>query len=220
MIATAATNRWGSPGLYRLGAISFVISGLLFLAKYGLDVVVGAPPTGGPEILAWIASNKLPLAITNEVVFFAAGFLVPAVIALYLSLASADQLKAAAGAGLMAVIIPVLFMLLIVQGRLVYPVYGLQTDTPAIAQFVVAVYFGGLHAVGLLVGLATILLSLAMRRAGWGTSVVILGIATGVFDFLNAYPEAIGAALILVSQVLFAAWFLVVGAKLFRSEPA
>jgi len=201
-------------GLYRFGGISLILSGLLFLAKYVLDVMAGPPPSSGAEILVWATSMELPLAITNEVVFFAAGFLVPGVIAMYLSLAPSDRIKAAAGAGMMAVIIPIIFMVLIVHGRLVFPVYGLQTDTPAMAEFVVAIYFGGLHAIGLLLGLATIVLSLAMRRAGWGMTVVLLGIATGVFDFLNAYPEAIGPVLILVSQLLFTAWFLVVGVKL------
>ena len=45
---------------------------------------------------------------------------VPAVIALYHSLASVDKVKAATGCGMFAVVIPVIAVLLIVHGRLVY----------------------------------------------------------------------------------------------------
>jgi hypothetical protein len=47
--------------------------------------MVGPPPSTGTEVLAWTASAEIPLAITNETLFFAAVFLVPAVIGLYYS---------------------------------------------------------------------------------------------------------------------------------------
>jgi hypothetical protein len=100
----------------------------------------------------------------SEVLFFAAMFLVPAVIALYYSLAATDRIKAMLGCGIIAVVIPIIDVLLIVHGRLIYPVFGIRVNTPAIAEFVVAVYYGGLHAIGLLLGIATIVLSLAMKR--------------------------------------------------------
>lgn len=200
---------------YKFGGLSFIAVGMLFLAKYVLDLLAGAPPSSGAEILAWRAAQELPLAITNEVLFVAAGFLIPAVIALYRSLARVDGIAAAAGCGLIAAVIPTIFVLDIVHGRLVYPVYGLRVDTPAVAEFVLAVYYGGLHAVGLLFALATVLLSVVMRRGVFGRNIAYLGIAAAVGDFLGAYPETIGPVLILVSQVLFAAWFLAVGSKLY-----
>jgi hypothetical protein len=199
---------------YRFGGLSFIVVGILFLSKYVLDLLVGPPPSSGTEILAWRAANELPLAITNEVIFFAAGFLVPAVMALYWCLARVDRTKAAAGCGLIAAVIPIIAMLDIVHGRLVYPVYGLQVDTPAVAEFVVATFYGGLHAILLLLRVATIALSLVMRYGIFGRNIAYLGFAAAVFDFLGAYPEIIGPVLILVSQVLFAAWFLAVGWKL------
>ena len=210
-------------GLYKFGGISFIISGILFLLKYLLDLMAGPPPSSGAEILAWRASGELPLALTNEVLFFAAMFLVPAVIALYYSLAGIDRslagidrIKAAIGCGIIAVVIPIICMLLIVHGRLVFPVYDIRVNTPAIAEFVVAVYYGGLHAIGLLLGVATIVLSLAMKRGVYGRDIAYLGFATGVFDTIGAYPYVIGPILGLVSQILFAAWFLAVGSKLYR----
>jgi hypothetical protein len=143
-------------------------------------------------------------------------FLVPAVIALYYSLAATDRVKAIVGCGIIAVVIPIIDVLLIVHGRLVYPVFGIRVNTPPIAEFVVAVYYGGLHAIGLLLGIATIVLSLAMKRGVYGRNIAYLGFAAGIFDIIGAYPDTIGPILVLVSQVLFAAWFIAVGSKLYR----
>lgn len=58
------------------------------------------------------------------------------------------------------------------------------------------------------------MLSLAMKRGVYGRNIAYLGIAAGVFDIIGAYPETIGPILILVSQILFAAWFIAVGKAL------
>ena len=64
----------------RLGGISFMLSGMLYLIKSILDLIVGDPPSTGPEILEWRSSHELALACTSEVLFAAAVLLVPAVI--------------------------------------------------------------------------------------------------------------------------------------------
>lgn len=206
----------GPNALYKTGGISFIISGILFLFKYLLDLMAGPPPSTGEEILAWVVSQELPLELVSEVLFFAGALLVPAVIALYYSLASIDRNKAALGCGIIAVAIPIIFVVLIVHGRLIYPIYNLHVNTPAIAEFVIAIYYGGLHAVGLLFGFATIVLSLAMRRGIYGRNIAYLGIATGIFDIIGAYPDAIGPILMMASQILFTAWFIAVGSKLYK----
>jgi len=207
-------------GLFRLGGISLVVSGALFLLKIPLDLAAGSPPSSGKEILAWMASGKLPLALVNEVVFIAGMFLVPGVIALYVSLANTDRNEAAIGSGLFAVAIPVLFAVAIVHGRLVYDVYGIHVDDPGVAELVVAVYYGGLHAIGIMLAVATLVLSLAMKRGIYGRNIAYLGFATCVFDLVGSYPWSIGTTLVVVSQALFAAWFIAVGLKLCSLEPA
>jgi hypothetical protein len=70
------------------------------------------------------------------------------------------------------VAIPVLMVLLVVHGRLVYPVYCIRVGTPDLAAFVVAIFYGGLHAISLLMGIATFVLSLAMRGGAYGKPVL------------------------------------------------
>ena len=119
----------------------------------------------------------------------------------------------------MAAAIPVLFVLDIVHGRLIYPVYGLRIATPAEAELVVGLFYGGLHAVFIMMGVATISLSVALQRGSHERRIACLGFVTGVFDVIGSYPWAIGPVLTVASQALFAAWFLAVGWKLYWTPP-
>jgi hypothetical protein len=188
--------------LYRFGAISFIGSGSLFLIKSVLEWMIGPTPSNGSEILVWAASAKLLLAMTSEVFFFAVMFLVPAVIALYASLAPTHRVHAIVGCGILGVTIPVLSVLAIVHGRLMYPVYDIQAHTPDIAEFVVAMYYGGLHSVAVLFAVATFVLSLAMWRA-YGRNIAYLGFATAALDVVGSYPWATGSLVWLVSGIFF-----------------
>src|SRR2546427_11627058 len=108
----------GLKGLYKFGGAAFVVSGLLFLSRAILDLIAGAPPSSGVEILAWIPSNSLIQDFQSEILFFAAGFLAPAVVALYPSLAAVDTATAVIGCGIMAWAAPVLVGVTVVHGPL------------------------------------------------------------------------------------------------------
>ena len=177
-------------------------------------MMAGPPPDTGAEILIWVEANRLLLSLVSEVLFFAVTSLVPALVALYLSLARESNILAVTGCGILAIVIPVLSVLLIVQGRLVYPVYGLHISDPAVAEFIVAVFYGGLHLVGLLMAVATFVLSLAMRHGAFGTPIVALGFATTVGDVVWSYPYLISPVVQFGCQFLLAAWFAAVGWKL------
>jgi hypothetical protein len=69
----------------------------------------------------------------SEFLFFATVLLVPGTIALCQSLVDVDSTKAAAGCGIIAATIPVMAVMLIIHGRLVFPIYGIRVDTPEAA---------------------------------------------------------------------------------------
>jgi hypothetical protein len=192
--------------LYKLGGVSFVVSGVLFLAKSLLETLTGLPPPGGPELVTWVVSRQALLATTVEVFFFGVVFAIPATAALYQSLAGSHRRGAVIGCGIIATTIPVLFTLIIVQGRLVFPVFHIEVRSQ--------------HVVALLFVVATLVLSLAMRRRTYGPLILPLGLATAVFDLIGAYPWAIGLVLWLVSGMLFSAWFILVGLSLYRTSTA
>jgi len=203
-------------GFYKVGGVSLVASGILFLVHAVLDLLAGQPPSGGAETLAWALSRMRIFEAESEVLFFAAMFLVPAVVAIYRSLEATDRTKATIGCGIIAVVIPVLVVLDIFLGRLAWPVYGIRAETADLVQFVVAIYYGGMHAINECMAIATVILSLAMARGAYGKVVAYLGIATAVADVVGSFPWLIGPVPTLVCQVFFAGWFVAVGSKLCR----
>ncbi|APR82674.1 Hypothetical protein A7982_08023 [Minicystis rosea] len=204
--------------LQKLGGGAFIAAGILFAATAALGLAAGPPPSNGTAILAWAASERTLLAIANELSFFAALSLVPAVPALYRRVVDTDEIKAMVGCGIIAATIPILLVLCIVHGRLVYPVFGLRIGTAPIAELVVTVLYGGAHAASILMGIATFVLSLGLMRLPGGKPAAYLGVVAAVMDVIGAYPDTIGPRLAFACQALSSSWFLVVGATV-RREP-
>jgi hypothetical protein len=198
--------------LRRLGRVAFISSGVLFLVTALLEFSAGKP-TFGTDILHWVDSQRTLLALQVEVLFFADLALVPAVAVLYATLARAEPLKALTGCGILAVIVPVIAVLVIVLGRLAFPVYGFRASTFESATLVLGMYDGGMHAVAILLGIATLVLALGMS-ASFGRPVAWLGLVAGVLDLVGSYPWIIGPQATLGCQTVSAAWLVSVGARL------
>jgi hypothetical protein len=205
---------------YKFGGGALVASGILFVVLAFLDFRAGPPPSNGAEILLWRDSQTLVLDFVSEFLFFATVLLVPGTVALYQSLVDVDRTKAATGCGVIAATIPVMAVMLIVHGRLVYPIYGMRIETPEAAALVVMVFYGGLHAIYLLLAVATIVLSVAMTRGAYAKWIAYFGVATAALDIIGSYPWAIGPVLTFVCELSFAGWFVAVGWQLFRMRSA
>ena len=136
--------------------------------------------------------------------------------AVYQSLVDVDRTRAATGCGIIAATLPVIAVMLIVHGRLVYPIYGMRVDTPEAAALVITVFYRGLHAIYLLLAAATIILSLAMKRGVYAKWIAYFGFVTAALDIIGSYPWAIGPTLRLVCELSFAGWFVAVGSELLR----
>ena len=202
------------PG--KVGGGALVTSGVLFAAVALLDFAAGPPPSNGLDILRWRDSQELLLDFVSESLFFASVLLIPGIIAVYDSLDDVDRSKAATGCGIIAATIPVIAVMLIVHGRLVYPIYGMRVDAPEAAAFAVMIFYGGQHAIYLVLAVATIVLSLSMTRGAYSRWIAYVGFATAPLDVVGSYPWAIGPVLTLVCELSFAAWFAAVGLGLFR----
>src|SRR6185436_14696247 len=205
---------------YKFGGGALVSSGILFVVLAVLNFRAGPPPSNGAEILLWRDSQALVLDFVSEFLFFATVLLVPGTVAMYQSLVDVDRTRAATGCGIIAATIPVMAVMLIVHGRLVYPIYGMRVDTPEIAALVVMVFYGGVHAIYLLLAVATIVLSLAMKRGAYAKWIASFGFATAALDVIGSYPWAIGPVLTLACELSFAGWFVAVGSQLFRMRSA
>jgi hypothetical protein len=201
---------------HKFGGGALVASGFLFAVLAILNFRAGRPPSNGADILLWRDAQALVLDFVSEVFFFATVLLVPGTIALYQNLVDVDRTKVATGCGIIAVTIPVTVVMLVFHGRLVYPIYGMRVDTPEAAALVVMVFYGGLHAIYLLLAVATIVLSLAMKGGAYTKGIANLGFATAGLDIIGSYPWATGPSLTLVCELSFAGWFVAVGSQLLR----
>ena len=177
---------------------------------------MGPPPSSPADILAWIDLHERLVAFPSEILFFQAAFLVPGAAALYHSLAPTGKATTVAGCGMVAIAIAVMALMAIVHGRLAYPVYGIRVRTPEIATFVIALYYGGLHAINLLLGLAIVLLALAMKQGVYGKRIAYFGFVAGPVAVVGGYPYAIGPTGAFLSQAVVAAWFVAAGAALYQ----
>lgn len=205
---------------YRFGGRALAASGILFIVLAFLDFRAGPPPSNGAEILLWRDAQALVLDFVSELLFFATVLLVPGTVALYESLVDIDRTRAATGCGIIATAIPVMAVMLIIHGRLVYPVAGMRVDTPETAAFVIMVFYGGLHAIYLLVAVATVVLSLAMKRGAYPKWIIYSGFVTAALDIIGSYPWVIGPVITLVCEMSFGGWFVAVGSRLGRMRGA
>jgi len=95
----------------------------------------------------------------------------------------------------------------------------MRVDTPEAATLVIIIFYGGLHAIYLLVAAATIVLSLAMKRGAYAKWIACFGFTTAALDIVGSYPWAIGPIPTLVCELCFAGWFMAVGSQLLRLRP-
>lgn len=199
--------------LFRFGGLAFIITGILFFGRYLFLFPIPDMPVLDVDLLKWLDDWKFNIAMSNELLLFAAISLIPAVFVLFKILHEFDNIKAIVGCGIFATAIPLFFVLAIVQGRLVYPVYDIML-TADIQKLVLSVYHGGMHAILILAGVATIITSLGMKNTAFGRPIMYLGFVVGIFDFLNAYPWMFGSVIIFISEFLFALWFVLIGLKI------
>lgn len=204
----------------KFGGITLIISGVLFFAQYLFVLPMPNPPTADASLMTWLQDWRFNIAMADELFFFATLFLIPAIVALYRILVKVDKIKALLGCGLLAVSIPINLVLVIILGRLVYPVYGIELS-PDIYKLVLSLYHGGMHSVAIILSVATILLCLVIRRSVIGKPAAIFGFAAGILDLIGAYPWLLGTAMIFVSQLFFSAWFVILGIRMLgKSEDA
>jgi hypothetical protein len=112
--------------IYKFGALTFIFAGVLFFVANLLTTTLPNPPASETEFMKWLSENRIYLATQNEILFFATICLIPSSIVLYKLLKNQTTISSLLGLGLMVMVIPVLAMLIIVEGRLVYPVYEIS----------------------------------------------------------------------------------------------
>lgn len=151
--------------------------------------------------------------MSNELLFFGIVCMLSSVIGLYRILKENDKLRTSIGCGILALVITILLMLCIIQGRLVYPVFNMILSLE-IKKLLISIFYGGYHMVNLLFSIATIVLGFAMKRSGFGKSPIYMGIIVGLSSIIGSYPWLIGPILTFMTQIVFSFWFVNIGYKI------
>jgi hypothetical protein len=201
--------------IIKFGGITFIIAGILFFVQYLFFLPLPSPPLVDKELITWLTRWRFNISMADEVLLFAALFLIPSIVALYQSLVKGDKIKALVGCGILALTIPIYVFLDIILGRLVYPVYNLEFS-PDIYKLILSIYYGGMHMIAILLCLATTILCFAIRKSAIGKPAANIGFIVAIFDLIGAFPWLIGNVVVFISQLLFSAWFIFLGIRLLR----
>lgn len=90
--------------------------------------------------------------MADEVFFFATLLMIPSIAALYRILVRAGRIKTLVGCGILVTIIPVNIMLVVILGRLAYPVYNIELS-PDIYKLIISIYYGGMHCAAIILNI-------------------------------------------------------------------
>ena len=200
------------------GGGTFIAAGILLLAANLLLVFLPAPPTAPGDFLRWITAHKLCIALANELLFFANLLLVPSFVVLGRLLAPWRNVSALAGLSIVALALPLLAMINVVEGRLVYPVYSLDLSGETL-QLVFSTVYGGLHALSLMLGAAFLFLGFALRGTGFHKSMVPVSYVVGVLQIVGAYPWLTPVALNVSVSLSLPLWLALAGILMLRTKP-
>ena len=202
------TGRSG-PGAERVfGGWALILGGALLFGALLPVVLLPAPPASPAGIARWVDAHTVALSISDEFLFFAVVCLTPAVVVLFRTTRVRKPLSSLVGASSLLLAIGLLAGLVVVTGRLVYPVFGIALSAETLA-LVVSLLFGMLHAVLLLLGVALGALAAALRPAGRWLPVVSVGAAA--LQVLGAFPWLIPAWLGAATAAALLGWTSAVG---------
>ena len=155
-----------SPDRNRRTAGWLLVTGaaLHFTAQL-LITLAGHPPTTAAAIAGWVAEKSFFISASNELLFFAIVFLVPGILLAFRQSEGQRPVALLASSSTLVLALVVLLMLIPVEGRLVYPVFGIAIDDESTA-LVLSLFFGGLHLVQLLLAVSLLCLAASVRSSG------------------------------------------------------
>ena len=196
----------------RIGGLLFMISGLFFAGAFVLLSYIPQVPSTGPEIIAWLGKWRVFIALSNELTFFAAVLMVPGIYSIFSLFFQRHKVKTILGCSLISMSSMTLILLVIVQGRLCYPVFGMQIPQ-SMTGFVLSIYWGGMHTVFLLLAGAVILTGFSFPKDISGKFYLTLSLVVALAIAVGAYPWLIGRLIALLTQLAFSLWFIVTGMR-------
>jgi hypothetical protein len=195
--------------------VAATLSGVLFAVRAVIDRTMGQPPSSDDQLVSWTKEHQIALAWSDELAVFSAVLLIPVTLALFTRFDGVRRPWVGFGCGLLAATVPLVLTLVVFQGRLMYPVYGIDVENASSIPLVASLYFGGAHVLALMLAAALAMLGISLR-SDLGEPMAVLSVLTAVGQVAASYPWLIGADLVLACQLLVATWIIVVGLRLLQ----
>lgn len=212
-------------GIYGVGGLSFVITGLLFLVAFLTLVVSPGFFDTGETALKGIAQQKI-LWVTQNLMFgLGPIFLIPGLLALYFALRELGKIHMVIATGLWALSIglnTVLTTLTLGVLRLSNEYVATNNEVrraalAAAADLVLGVGDFGFPVLTALFALAIILNSLVMLRGIFSKRLAYVGIGSGIMGVISVVIPAPGLFILgFIFGVALILWLLASGAKLYK----
>ncbi len=215
-------------GIYKPGALSFIVSGIFVLIGAALLLVIGPWPTSTGALLSFLSGKGVLVPVTIGVFTVAAVLRVPAVLGLFVALKLSEKPLALIATGLFAVGVAFdlsvtatnFFGLVSLAGKYVVTTGAEQAAYLAAGDLASEGTVVGLSIAGLLYAVGTIIFSLSWLRAGFSRVVGYYGLADGILTVIAgsaSSPGAPGLGLGFATGVsLFAVWNFLVGFQVYQ----
>ncbi|MBB4956914.1 hypothetical protein [Micromonospora polyrhachis] len=151
---------------------------------------------------AWVDNGKALLSWSDELLFFAIVSWGAGARGLFGTRKAERLARINVGFSALAVALVSLLVLLLVVGRLVYPVYGIDLSPDALALLISST-FGTLHLALLGFAVAAVTLTWSTRSGLWGR---VVGIAAAAVFIVGSFPWLTPSWWNTLVAVLLAAW--------------
>jgi hypothetical protein len=207
---TTATERLERVAERVFGGWALIIGGVLLFGAQFLIALLPAPPAAPSGLARWVQEYAFPLSMSDELLFFAIVCLTPGVVVLFRTTRFRRPVSSLLGCSSLLLAMTLLGVLVVVGGRLVYPVFGISLLDDVIA-LVVSLFFGGLHAVLLFMGVGLIAASFALRQENAWRRLPIASIGAGALQVLGSYPWLTPAWVNVTTAAALFAWMLAAG---------
>jgi len=175
------------------------------------------PPAQVAALSTWVEKHSPEISFSNELLFFGVVLLLPAVISACVQAAKLRATAALLGCSSVMLALVLLATLVALEGRLVYPVFGIDLGPETVA-LVVSLFYAGLHTMQLLLGIGLIALGFGIRRTA-GFWLLPLSVAVGVLQVAGAFPWLTPIWFNAAVTGTFFVWTVGIGYWLLRSTP-
>lgn len=208
-------------GIFRAGAISSVLVAIFIIVALVSGLLAGPPQQDIAQALVRIDANKLLITLGLGAGIMIALFLIPVIPALYLALREIQHTytllaSVIAGVGVVTSLLSSSTQYALVRLSDSYAAAS-GADRTAIVAASNAMRGSSnvsLTETGILLGVATILISLAMLRGVFSKWVGWVGVVAGILSLLSLVPPL--SILFLAANVVYIIWFVGIGARLYR----